>query len=65
MSTLAIQHLKYHFPVLKNIVTFGFLAIIPRCFAWEYRSRIRSLQFMVDSLVEMPIKTTGTFPELY
>ena len=51
------------FPLVNNVVTIRFLAIIPRYFAWVGGSRIEWLGIFVDILIKSLFEATRAFPK--
>jgi len=49
--------------LFDNIITIGFLAVVPRCFAWKDRSWVERFRIFVNVFVEPPLKATWAFPK--
>jgi len=63
MLFFSIQYLKGHFPLVDNVVTIRFLAIIPRYFARVRGDRIEQLGIFINVLVKFTFKATRAFPK--
>ena len=55
--------MECYFPFANNVVTFRFLAEIPRVFVWKKRDKIKQLHFNVNVLVKLPITFARALPE--
>jgi len=53
--------LKHHLLFIDEIITFNFLAKVPREFTQKDRSWSEGFGFSVDNFVEMPITMTWAF----
>jgi len=55
---LQVRCLECHLLFTDEVITFDFLAKVPREFTWKNRSRPEGFGFSVDDFVEMSITTT-------
>ena len=63
MSPFKIRCLKKHFPIIWDVVTFVFLAKIPRQFVRKDWSEVKLLCFFINSSIETPIAITRKIPK--
>ena len=56
--------MERHLPKFDKFIAVGFLAKLPRDFAWEGRYNHKGFGVLVYFVVEFPFEFTGTFPEL-
>ena len=63
MIFFSIQYLKCHFPLVNDVVTVRFLAIIPRDLVRKGRSRIEQFGIFINFMMKSSFEVTRTFPE--
>ena len=63
MIVLQVWCLERHLPFTDEVITFNFLAKVPREFTWKDRSWPKRFGFSVNDFVEMPITMTWAFPK--
>ena len=65
MSFFSIWSLEGHFPNVKDIIIFNFLAVIPWHFIRINGWGVKDLWIPIDHFVYIPVETTRTLPEFY
>jgi len=63
LLSFEVQCLESHFPSIHNVITFAFLAKVPRYFARKKGYRVERFCFLINNFVKSPVTTARALPK--